>query len=189
MYDNKSIDILELLPKNLDSNSLYLKLAKEVVNYPFFQFCSASLSNHHYGTAGLQYHTWDVIRLCLANAAIVGGANIKILYFAALFHDIGKTFDYYRLDGPSDSWSATIHKRKIHHISRSCFIFNSIIESEKYDGLFNVGEIDHILHIILSHHGQKEWGSPVQPQTKEAWILHLCDSLSARCDDLGIHKK
>ena len=42
---------------------------------------------------------------------------------------------------------------------------------------------DEVLHCILSHHGQRAWGSPVAPKSIEAWILHLCDGLSARADD------
>ena len=36
-----------------------------------------------------------------------------------------------------------------------------------------------LLHIILSHHGKREWGSPVLPQTPEAMLIHCCDQLSA----------
>jgi 23S rRNA maturation-related 3'-5' exoribonuclease YhaM len=46
-----------------------------------------------------------------------------------------------------------------------------------------------ITHNILSHHGMREWGSPVAPATKEAWILHLCDNMSARLDDCNKHDK
>ena len=39
--------------------------------------------------------------------------------------------------------------------------------------------------MILSHHGKKEWGSPIEPQSQGAWILHLADMMSARVDELG----
>lgn len=42
-------------------------------------------------------------------------------------------------------------------------------------------KIEEILHCILAHHCEKEWGSPVKPKTKEAWIVHLADQTSARC--------
>jgi 3'-5' exoribonuclease len=42
---------------------------------------------------------------------------------------------------------------------------------------------ERVTHNILSHHGQREWGSAVAPYSREAWILHLCDGLSARIDD------
>jgi 3'-5' exoribonuclease len=46
--------------------------------------------------------------------------------------------------------------------------------------------IDNVLHAILAHHGSREWGSPVVPLTKLAWMLHLCDGISARMDDAEI---
>jgi 3'-5' exoribonuclease len=46
---------------------------------------------------------------------------------------------------------------------------------------------NNVLHNILAHHGQRAWGSPVAPATKEAWILHLADNLSARLDDCDKH--
>jgi 23S rRNA maturation-related 3'-5' exoribonuclease YhaM len=46
---------------------------------------------------------------------------------------------------------------------------------------------DNIIHNILSHHGKREYGSPVSPATKEAWILHQADNLSARLDDCDKH--
>ena len=40
-----------------------------------------------------------------------------------------------------------------------------------------------VLHVILSHHGNRLAGSPVAPKTREAWIIHLCDGISARLYD------
>ena len=47
-------------------------------------------------------------------------------------------------------------------------------------------EHDEVLHAILSHHGRREYGSPVSPSTRIAWLLHLCDSISARMFDCNI---
>ena len=41
-------------------------------------------------------------------------------------------------------------------------------------------DIDYIGHIMLSHHGRKEWGSPVLPGTTEAWAVHCADMMSAQ---------
>ena len=41
--------------------------------------------------------------------------------------------------------------------------------------------VNQVGHCILAHHGHKEWGSPVEPITTEARILHFADDLSARC--------
>jgi len=42
---------------------------------------------------------------------------------------------------------------------------------------------DKVLHAILAHHGCREAGSPVAPKTREAWLVHFCDGISARMDD------
>jgi 23S rRNA maturation-related 3'-5' exoribonuclease YhaM len=42
---------------------------------------------------------------------------------------------------------------------------------------------DKVLHCILAHHGCRAWGSPVAPSTREAWLVHLADAISARADD------
>lgn len=38
--------------------------------------------------------------------------------------------------------------------------------------------LDDLIHIIASHHNLKDWGSPVKPNSKEAWIIHFADSIS-----------
>jgi len=49
--------------------------------------------------------------------------------------------------------------------------------------LFTPEMHDEVLHAILAHHNLREWGSPISPATRTAWLLHLCDSISARMDD------
>lgn len=153
-----------------------------VMNYPKFLECSGSSSpnKHHYGTGGLVEHTAEVITLCDTVAEKLGyNSDFKQeLFLAALYHDIGKVYDY---EYTSDGWIATSHKYKIHHISKSAQIW---IEHSNTLNFWWVRDIrDRVLHAILAHHGRKEAGSPVTPLTKLAWMLHLCDGLSARCND------
>jgi len=158
------------------------RLTEYVLSHPMFSICTGSLENkHHYGDGGLQYHTWEVIKLCIDNAEFFEKSghiiDKKTLFLSALFHDFGKIWDY-ASDGKGN-WIPTPHKREIHHISRSA------IEWSKAAQQFNYFDDDKVLHCILSHHGQREWGSPVSPKSAEAWILFLCDGLSARVTDCG----
>lgn len=133
---------------------------------------------HHYGKHGLIIHTAEVVSLCLENNSnFVYGINTNELFYAALFHDLGKMSDYSPVEGTDyREWESTHHKRHIHHISRSAIIWHDFATKN------NIPE-DNVLHAILAHHGQREWGSPVGPNTKLAWMLHLCDGISARmCD-------
>lgn len=154
-------------------------IASYVIDDPAFIVCSGSSKpeQHHYGDGGLVIHTAEVILLCdQINSCYSYAISGKELFLAALFHDTGKMWDYVKING---NWQGTSHKRKIHHISRSALHWNSTVS--KFSNIDF--DPDDILHAILAHHGLREWGSPVSPHTKLAWVLHLCDNLSARMND------
>ena len=138
---------------------------------------------HHYGLGGLATHVEDVANLCILNNAYFNsfgkGCNDKDLFLAAIFHDAGKMWDYLPKKEYTE-WYSSPHKRNIHHICKSTIVWHDAAIK------FNISEERHdiILHAILSHHGQREWGSPVGPNSRLAYILHYCDSLSARVDDV-----
>lgn len=149
---------------------------------------SSKPNQHHYGMGGLAKHTLEVATLCIRNNCFLEESkkvSEKHLFLAALFHDAGKMWDYepasleYSIKNGTglDEWRGTGHKNLIHHIARSALIWE---ETAKF---FNFPDRDEVLHAILSHHGLREWGSPVAPRSRLAWLLHLCDSISARMDD------
>ena len=57
------------------------------------------------------------------------------------------------------------------HIVQGVKLVTSFIQSEK---------LDSIIHIVANHHAEKNWGSPVQPRTPEAWMIHTMDNLSSK---------
>lgn len=163
------------------------RLAGEILNNPAFLAQSGChhTRGHHYGNGGLLRHTWEVCSLALQSAAFFKDRHPDIdlqeLFLSALFHDYGKVWDYIQ-DPESGEHSADTknkHKRRIHHISRSAIEWEVIARKLNLDPEFT----ERVTHNILSHHGQREWGSPVAPLTKAAWILHLVDGISARVDD------
>ena len=166
------------------------KLASELIDNPKFQVWSGSSKKeqHHYGRSGLIIHTAEVVSLCFSSISVI---DVEIdkeeLFLSALYHDAGKLYDYSPIDGTNyREWEGAEHKRLIHHISRSALIWSD--EVRKYPELERKHR-DNVLHNILSHHGRREWGSPVAPKSKAAWILHLNDCLSARlndCDKLDV---
>ena len=156
-----------------------------LTDLPQFEYWSGSGKpvHHHYGDGGLAKHTNEVIHLMASSATVLNlPIDPDILFLAGLFHDIGKLWDYgicgkdFRGD---NVWIKTKHARNIHHISRSALVWSKAVDNTQ---LYKE-EHDEILHAILSHHGQREWGSPVAPNTKLAWLLHLCDGISARMND------
>ena len=157
-------------------------IAKFLLDDPRFSLWSGSSKphQHHYGKGGLAKHTLEVIELCLrTNDYYNNIVNSQHIILAALFHDSGKMFDYIPKDDTYQDWSKGTHARQIHHVSKSAIIWHDAVKSSK---LFEDDE-EIITHAILSHHGLREWGSPVAPATKLAWMLHLNDGISARIDD------
>lgn len=169
------------------SNISYNKKIKSVTdalfgNYPEFEIWtgSGSSNSHHYGAGGLLQHTREVFDLCIKNykylSVIESSYDIDVLAAAALYHDVGKIWDY----GPKDKglieWENKNHKKEIHHVSRSYLEWNKIADICGLSYIF----IDNVSHLILSHHCCKEWGSPVEPRNRLAWILHLSDNMSAK---------
>jgi 3'-5' exoribonuclease len=161
-------------------------IASVVIDDPRFELWSGSSKSeqHHYGKGGLIRHTYEVVELCITNCSMLQLDIDQVeLYLSALFHDCGKMWDYEPLNGKSTDyrhWQGTEHKRLIHHISRSALVWNTACINHS----FKYGKYaDRVTHNILSHHGMREWGSPVMPKTKTAWLLHLCDGISARMND------
>lgn len=150
---------------------------------------SSKETKHHYGDGGLAIHTLEVFELASqANSRLGYPVRNTTLFLACLFHDCGKMWDYERVEvivnreGKKEfKWQSALHKRRIHHISRSAIVWSKAVD--RFPAYRDIE--DDILHAILAHHGQREYGSPVQPDTKLAWLLHLNDGISARLDDVG----
>jgi 3'-5' exoribonuclease len=180
--ENKHVDELFNIAKSFGKNIALL--SKEVLDEENFGIWTASLDNkHHYGTGGLAQHTLEVVQVALnANKTLKSNVDESELYLACLYHDVGKLWDYRKVEtmNDDDEWEGTLHKRTIHHISRSALFWHDAIirHPQVYDKYH-----DNVLHAILAHHGCREWGSPVSPFTKCAWLLHLADSMSARMND------
>jgi 3'-5' exoribonuclease len=166
------------------------------VRFPIWTGAGLSYQ-HHYGQGGLIRHTYEVVNLCFnvknyiesvrAPVEMTNNAckiEDKVLFLAALFHDAGK-MDAYRIvptvpETPYAKWETAPFARLIYHIPGSATIWTEACMKAK------VKEKDlhnKVLHAILAHHGSREAGSPVAPKTREAWLVHLCDGISARMDD------
>jgi 3'-5' exoribonuclease len=176
-------------------------ICTEVLDNPDFAVWTASShkNTHHYGDGGLVKHTYEVLKLCLTNRETLAAfgdsiVNSRVLACAAIYHDIGKLTDYRRKSHVGvfgdviepGVWESAPDKYLTYHISRSAISWAKAIE--KYPRHRSIE--DDVLHAILAHHGRREWGSPVEPRTRAAWILHLSDQMSARINDCDtLHSK
>lgn len=175
--------------KELSQNLCCEDIANVVLNDDRFYIWSASPHPdlHHYGDGGLYKHTLEVVELSLKCneylTSIGKGVQTDKLYLAALFHDIGKVYDYEK--DSEGIWVSSEHKKRIYHICKSALIWHDAVKESKLDWSLYEEEV---LHAILSHHGRLEWKSPVTPQDRLSWILHLCDNMSARTEDCFTRK-
>ena len=98
--------------------------------------------------------------------------NRDLLISGIILHDVGKTIE---LSGPIAT-KYTLEGKLIGHIS---IMVSEIREAGER---LNINDEVAILlqHMILSHHGEKEFGSPVPPLTREAFLLHVIDDLDAK---------
>lgn len=149
-------------------------LCHEVLDDPKFRTCPASIKWHHAYRNGLLEHTAEVMERALLSTAGKNGVDRDVVRTAVIFHDYGKTreYEYHGKNG----WSETPYRSLIYHIA------GGYAEWCVRAGAAGVEQemIDRVGHVILAHHGRKEWGSPVEPQTPEAWVVHSADMWSAR---------
>lgn len=132
----------------------------------------AASKNHHEYVSGLAFHTYGMLKIAEAFCDLYPSLNKDLLYAGITLHDLGKTVE---LSGPVVP-EYTLEGKLLGHIS----ISNAMIK-ETADKLHIEGEeVTLLQHMILSHHGKNEYGSPVLPQIKEAEILYLIDNIDAR---------
>ena len=100
--------------------------------------------------------------------------KIERCIMAILFHDYGKVYEY------KENGETTEQKYLLGHI----FISANRLYSELKKHKINDDEINYIVHAVLAHHGELEYGSPVKPCSQEAIIVNMLDNLSAKTDTI-----
>lgn len=147
--------------------ALYRKYHDEFFTYP------AAKTNHHAFESGLAYHTATMIRLADAIGDIYPQLDKSLLFAGIMLHDLAKVIE---LSGP-DQTEYTVRGNLIGHIA--------LVDEEISKALIELSIDDSqedviiLRHVILSHHGLLEYGSPVRPKIMEAEILHMIDNIDA----------
>lgn len=145
------------------------------LNYTDFIKKPAAAKHHHNYIGGLLQHTYEVVKTALSISNVYN-VNKDYIITAALFHDIMKIKEY------SDDGKWLEYGDKIGHIVGSSEYFGRLATEYFVDKT----DIENIQHIILSHHGKKEWGSPVEPKTVEAVIVHEADMISSYINPIAL---
>jgi len=164
--------IFEMKNSNIQRITRHLlkKYQNEFLQYP------AATRNHHEFVSGLAFHVVSMLDLAKAIANLYPSLDKDLLYAGVILHDLGKVIE---LSGPI-STSYTVQGNLLGHIS---IMVNEIGKAADHLGI-NGEEVVILQHMVLSHHGKAEWGSPKPPMIKEAEILHYIDNLDAKMNML-----
>lgn len=128
-------------------------------------------SIHHAYVAGNLQHCVDVAIKAELMARTIAGADRDLCIAGALIHDIGKLWTY-GYEGVVIDF--TVAGQLLDHITLG------ILAVDRMATVHNAGIITLLQHIIASHHGKLEYGSPTTPRFIEAWIINYCDGIDVK---------
>lgn len=138
-----------------------------------------SVAGHHAKMGGLLQHIIEVASIARATARACK-ANVDLVTAGVLLHDIGKIESY---SVSSAGFRHTSCGHLLGHVVLGCLMLDRAA-AVAVPRPCTDEQLLEIQHIILSHHGSLEFGSPVQPMTVEAEIIHWADEASAKSNDM-----
>jgi 3'-5' exoribonuclease len=146
---------------------------KDKIFMTAFRLAPAARKAHHAYLGGLAVHTRNILHFAADIPSVYRSVNRDLLLTGGFLHDIGKIHEY-------------SYRKKLETTTRGRMLGHIIIGYEMTE--HRIGQITGFpetlkmktLHMILSHHGELEWGSPTTPLFPEALILHFLDNLDAK---------
>jgi 3'-5' exoribonuclease len=159
--------------KNLELRRLVFAFLDDDAIGAAFREAPAAKVLHHAWIGGLLEHVLTLVRVCRATAPFYPEVDVDLLVTGAILHDIGKVREL----SWGTTFSYTLEGQMIGHIS----IAQGMLR-EKISALPGFPERLRVLveHMILSHHGKYEFGSPKLPMTPEAILLSALDDVEAK---------
>ncbi len=182
-------------PAKKDVDKLYLKLLgfvsevkdpklRELLTGVFknkeieakFKKHPAAVEIHHNWIGGLLEHVLEVAEYCKTSGELFPELDKDLMTAGALLHDIGKLEEI----GVTSRIKGTKKGQLTGHL-----VLSAVFVSKKCDeaGL-DEGTKDKLMHIIVSHHGRNEYGSPKEPMFPEAFVVYYGDEISARLAEM-----
>ncbi len=163
--------------KNDHLRQLCLDVIEDPEIKPMFLRAPAAKSIHHAWKGGLIEHVTSIMKILDFMSKNYEFLNRDFLIFGALFHDIGKLWELSYDQG----FSYTDRGRLIGHMEIAC----ELIDRKSFKILgFNQDLRDLCKHIVLSHHGKLEYGSPKTPHFIEAYLVAMIDELDSKMSTL-----
>ena len=139
--------------------------------YDAFVHNPAGMKLHHAYIGGLLQHSVDVADLAVAMADRIEGVDKDLVIAGALLHDIGKIKEISAEIG----FPYTNAGRFMGHIAMT----SMMVQEAAFKLNIPAQRLEQLQHILLSHHGENEKGSPVACATREAFIVHYADEINA----------
>lgn len=152
---------LKKLVANVLDDDLYQKFLKAPAAYYI----------HHAYENGLLEHTLDMLEMSKSVHARYKDINYDLLVTGIIFHDLGKIFEY----SMGTSVGVTREGKLLGHIYMGAEYVRTHAQKDIPEDL-----LDEVIHMILSHQGQLEFGSPIKPKTAEAVALYHLDDASTK---------
>jgi len=147
-----------------------------------FRMAPAGVKNHHAYHGGLLEHVLSLMEVCLAVSPNYPAVNLDLLLIGAFLHDSGKIDE---LTYNPDLGYSTSGQLLGHLVQGVSIVDAKILEvTNQTNQPFPQELADRVRHMIVSHHGSYEYGSPKLPMTLEAITLHFLDSLDARIQNV-----
>jgi len=146
---------------------IFKKFDKEFYEFP------AAKTNHHAFEGGLAYHTATMVQLAEKVCQVYPQLNSSLMFAGILLHDMAKTLEFTGFENTA----YTLRGNLLGHIV--------LIDEEVSKAATELGIDDEredlivLRHVLLSHHGKLEYGSPVRPQIMEAEMIHQIDMMDA----------
>ncbi len=133
----------------------------------------AGVSVHHAYMGGLLEHTVDVTTMCKRICGVYDFLNRDILIAGSILHDVGKVKEY---KITKKGLEVTTEGELKGHIALGLEVLQQVANK------INIAKVKllQLEHIVLSHHGEYEFGSPVLPKTVEAYVVHALENMDSK---------
>lgn len=151
-----------------------------------FRRTGAARRNHHARRGGLVEHVAQMMRTAVAICGVYPYLNRDLMIAGVLFHDCGKLWENTYPESGFNQLQL-MHGEMIGHIPLGMELVNKLWRDLPMDNWKTLDPPSedvrlHLLHLIVSHHGQYDFGSPTLPRTPEAHALHYVDNLDAKLE-------
>lgn len=175
-YDGKAVFSMLLSKVNNFSDDVLKSIVSKILldNREALEVYPAAYRLHHAIVGGLMLHTASIVEMAEKTCIVYPNINRELLLSGAILHDVAKTFEMNTAKSGLCS-GYTIGGELIGHLVKGAMY---IEDTAKELGI-NDEKVILLEHMVLSHHGVPEYGSPVRPMFLEAEILSALDSLDA----------